>query len=70
MYNIEDDDEMFLIKQALSSLTSVQRKIYLTYLESGTYTATAKEFGVSVPTIRTYINNINDIIKEYVFNHS
>ena len=63
----EDDDEMVLIKEAIKSLTPVQRKIYLLYVETGTYTATANEFGVTVPTIKAYINNINGIIREYVF---
>lgn len=65
--NEEDDDEMVLIKEAIKSLTPVQRKIYLLYVETGTYTATANEFGVTVPTIKSYITNINGIIREYVF---
>lgn len=63
----EDDDEMLLIKEAISKLNGVQRKIYLSYVENGTYTATAEEFGVSIPTIKTYINNINGKIREYIF---
>ena len=63
----EDDDEMLLIKEAISKLNGVQRKIYLSYVEHGTYTATAEEFGVSIPTIKTYINNINGKIREYIF---
>lgn len=65
----EDDDEMLLIKEAISKLNGVQRKIYLSYVENGTYTATAEEFGVSIPTIKTYINNINGIIREYIFDN-
>lgn len=63
----EDDDEMLLIKEAISKLNGVQRKIYLSYVENGTYTATAEEFGVSIPTIKTYINNINGKIRDYIF---
>lgn len=65
----EDDDEMLLIKEAISKLNGVQRKIYLSYVENGTYTATAEEFGVSIPTIKTYINNINGKIREYIFDN-
>lgn len=63
----DDDDEMLLIKEAISKLNGVQRKIYLSYVENGTYTATAEEFGVSIPTIKTYINNINGKIRDYIF---
>lgn len=66
---IEDDDEMALIKEAIKSLTSVQRKIYLTYCENMTYTATAKIFGVSIPTVKTYLDRITKIIIKYVFDN-
>lgn len=65
--NIEDDDEMYLIKEAVEkALNPVQRKIFLTYTELGTYTATAKEFKVSVPTIKAYIQGLRGKIYEYV----
>jgi len=67
--NVEDDDEMLLIKEAITKLNGVQRKIYLSYVVNGTYTATAQEFGVSIPTIKTYINNINGIIRDYIFDN-
>lgn len=67
--SVEDDDEMLLIKEAISKLNGVQKKIYLSYVENGTYTATAQEFGVSIPTIKTYINNINGIIRNYIFDN-
>ena len=67
---IDDDDEMLLIKQAIKTLSPVQRKIYLTYVEYGTYTATAKEFGVSIPTVRAYLDNVKNIIIKYVFDNS
>ena len=62
-----DDDEMVLIKEALKTLTPVQRKIYLTYVESGTYSDTAKQFGVSIPTVKGYLKKITDKIVKYVF---
>lgn len=67
--SVEDDDEMLLIKEAITKLNGVQRKIYLSYVVNGTYTATAQEFGVSIPTIKTYINNINGIIRDYIFDN-
>ena len=66
---IEDDDEMMLIKNGIKSLNPVQRKIFLTYVETGTYTATAKEFGVSIPTVCSYIKKIRNKLIEYVFNN-
>lgn len=65
-----DDDEMVLIKEAIMSLNDVQRKIYLTYVEQGTYTGTAKLFKVSNTTIKSYIGKIKEKIMEYVFEHS
>lgn len=60
----EDDDKMRGIKEAISSLRPVERKIFLTYVEGGTYTSVANEFGVSVPTAKKYICEIIDKIKE------
>lgn len=67
--SVEDDDEMLLVKEAISKLNGVQKKIYLSYVENGTYTATAQEFGVSIPTIKAYINDINGIIRNYIFDN-
>lgn len=68
-FQLEDDDEMRLIREALKRLTPVQRKIFLVYVETGTYTQTAKEFKVSTPTVKTYINNIKDKITQYIFDN-
>ena len=66
---IDDDDEMMLIKKAILELTPVQRKIFLTYVDVGTYTGAAKEFKVSVPTIKKYIGSVKEKIYEYVDSH-
>ena len=50
-----DDEQMFLIKDAIQKLKPVERKIFLTYCEGGTYTAVAKTYNVSVPTAKRYI---------------
>lgn len=62
----EDDDEMMLIKNAVFALPTVQRKIWLTYTEIGTYAGTAKEYGVSVPTIKKYLKEIREKIFENI----
>lgn len=64
---MDEDDEMLLVKEALMTLTPVQRKIFFTYVEGGTYTEAAKKFGVSIPCIKSYIGRIRHIIIKYVF---
>lgn len=66
LHSLEDDDEMFLIKEAISKLTKVQRTIFITYLEEGTLTGTAKKYNVTIPTIKSYLNKIKGIIIDYV----
>lgn len=62
----QDDDEMLLIKSALQGLRPIERKIFLTYTELGTYTATAKEYRVSVPTAAKYIKIIRNKIQKFI----
>lgn len=63
--NENDDDTLYAIKEALTRLTTVEKKIFLTYCELGTYSATARQFNVTSPTIKSYINQIkNKILKE------
>lgn len=62
--NWGDDDEMYRIKEVIDSLPFVQKKIFLTYAELGSYAAVGREFGVSTPTARTYIREIRDKIME------
>ena len=59
---MDDDDKMAHIKEVVDSLTSIQKKIFLTYCEIGTYAGTAREFKVCVPTVKRYINRIKEII--------
>lgn len=55
---MEDDEMVFKIKQAIQELRPVERKIFLTYTEGGTYTAVAKTYNVSVPTAKAYVCKI------------
>lgn len=64
---IEDDDEVYLLKEALkNALNPLERKIYICYLEKGTYTGVAKAFKVTTPTVVRYINNLKKRLIEYV----
>lgn len=70
LHNENEDDEMYLLKESLrNALNPIERKIFITYMELGTYVATAKAFKVSIPTVTTYINNLKNKIIEYVDNH-
>lgn len=60
--NDDDDDMLYAIKEALTRLTTVEKKIFLTYCELGTYSATARQFNVTSPTIKSYINQIKNKI--------
>lgn len=62
----EDTDLTWRIKEAIARLRPVERTIFLQYVELGTYTALAKKYKVSAPTVRTYIKMIRTKILEYV----
>lgn len=70
-HNLEEDDEVYLLKEALkNALNTLERKIYISYLENGTYAATAKQFRVTAPTLKKYIDGLKIKILEYVDNHT
>lgn len=60
---IEDDDRMADIKERLFNLTEAERRIFLIYLDEGTYAGVAKFFGVSRPTARKYVKKILEKLK-------
>lgn len=60
----EDDDKMLHIKEVVDSLNYIQKKIWLTYCEIGTYAGTARAFGVCVPTVKKYLKHIKTILYE------
>ena len=59
----EDDDRIVRIKEMLKGLRKVERDIFLTYVEEGTYAAVARRYNVSAPTAKTYINAIKNKLK-------
>lgn len=60
-----DDDEMLHIKEAVEKLDSLSKKIFLSYVELGSYAALAREYGVTKPTAKKYI----DRIREKIYNN-
>lgn len=57
----EDDDKMAIIKEAIAEMKPMERKIFLTYVESN-YSATAREFSVSCPTAKRYVAALREKI--------
>lgn len=60
--DIQDDDEMLRIKEAVAKLNTIQRTIFKDYCELGSYAALARKLKVSKPTARSYIRQIKDKI--------
>lgn len=56
--NIEDTDEMLNIKEKFFNLSEAERRIFMVYMDEGTYSGVAKFFGVSCPTAKKYIKRI------------
>ena len=69
MHNQDEDDELYWTKEAIKALKPFQRKIYLTWLEAGSYTAAAKLFRVATPTLRKYIRSLTILITDYICKH-
>lgn len=66
----EDTDELYWTKEAIKKvLTPLERKIYITYLEEGSYAGGARTFSVCTQTFKTYINKLTARIREYVCEH-
>lgn len=63
LVGLEDDDLMFEIKSRFFSLTEAERRIFLVYLEEGSYAGVAQFFGVSSPTSKKYIKRIIEKLK-------
>jgi hypothetical protein len=59
----EDDDRIVNIKEKLKKFRKVERDIFLTYVNEGTYAAVAKKYNVSAPTAKSYINIIKEKLK-------
>lgn len=56
-----DDEKQQLIK-VLKGLTLPERKIFLTYAETGTYAETARIFNVNAKTVKNYITRLKEKI--------
>lgn len=69
-HNEDEDDELYWCKEALKqAITPLERKIYITYLEQGSYAAASRCFKVCVQTFKKYINKLKAKIANYVCEH-
>ena len=67
IHNEYEDDELYWLKESLkNALTPYQRKIYITYIEAGTYAETARLFKVSTPTAKKYCDMLTKKIMDYM----
>lgn len=62
--NDNDDDTIRIIKEAIDKLSPAEKRIWLTYVEYGTFADSAKEFNVSPPTAKSKILKIKNKILE------
>lgn len=60
------DDTRLSMYEAIRHLTDVERKIFLTYVELGTYVKTAEVFRVNPATVKAYITNVRNKISKYM----
>lgn len=59
-------DERYKLISIISGLTLPEKRILLTYAETGTYAETARIFGVNPKTVKNYITNLKKrILDEY-----
>ena len=61
--NDEDDDRLIVTKECIQALSKMERRILLTYVELQTYAASAKEFHVSPPTFKSYLQGILEKVR-------
>lgn len=59
----QDDDRIYEAKTCIQALNRMEKRILLTYVELQTYAAAAKEFHVSPPTFRKYLQGILEKVR-------
>lgn len=61
-----DEDNRYKLLSIIRGLTLPERRIFLTYAETGTYAETARIFNVNAKTVKNYITNLRKkILDEY-----
>lgn len=66
---ISDDDTLIVIKEAIDKMRPMEQRLWIDYVECGTFAALARKYNVSAPTAKTYImrlkEKILDALKAY-----
>ena len=66
---ISDDDMLIVIKEAIEKMRPMEQRLWIDYVECGTFSALARKYNVSAPTAKTYImrlkEKILDALKAY-----
>ena len=66
---ISDDDTLIVIKEAIEKMRPMEQRLWIDYVECGTFAALARKYNVSAPTAKTYImrlkEKILDALKAY-----
>lgn len=57
-----DDDTLLVIRTAIKNMRPMEQRLWIDYVESGTFAALARKYNVSAPTAKTYIMRLRDKI--------
>ena len=59
---ITDDDTLIVIKEAIEKMRPMEQRLWIDFVECGTFAALARKYNVSAPTAKTYIMRLKDKI--------
>ena len=59
---ISDDDTLMVIKEAINKMRPMEQRLWIDYVECGTFAALARKYNVSAPTAKTYIMRLKEQI--------
>ena len=59
---ISDDDTLIVIKEAIEKMRPMEQRLWIDYVECGTFAALARKYNVSAPTAKTYIMRLKEKI--------
>lgn len=59
---ITDDDTLIVIKEAIEKMRPMEQRLWIDFVECGTFAALARRYNVSAPTAKTYIMRLKEKI--------
>ena len=59
---ISDDDTLMVIKATIEKMRPMEQRLWIDYVECGTFAALARKYNVSAPTAKTYIMRLKEKI--------